>query len=583
MFCKSCGAQNEDGAKFCGGCGKPLEDGTEQSVGIVSPQTKKNKAVPKKLIIGACVAVAALIAIICIVVNASSTIDLNKYLTIESKGYDGYGTAQASIDWDAIDEKYGDKMSYTKQAKEEAGDFLDMVTPTEIVEECILVQLEESSGLSNGDTIAYTWDIDEELFTYIRCKLKYKDGSFDVSDLKEVGKFDAFSDLEVTFSGIAPEGTATINYTGSDLSTYDFSCDKTYGLRNGDVVVVSITNSDASYYAKSLGMIPEAFEMEYTVSGLEEYIETYADLTDDFINELKAEAEDTIYSYTASSYNTNVSLSDLAYSGYIINSVKDGNQYVSTYNDFYIIYSGTVAHTKGDFSTTKVYFPVRFSNILKGNDGLTYSDKSGITGYSNFGNSWYSTKGYVNPLVCYMEIVEANRDAYKAECGDGFEAYAEYEAIGKLDDISDGYKEELYADAKDKIESYIASHYNGGSEVADLAVKGEYLLLAKAQGTDFGKNNKYVVVYAATVSNSNGKFDTTTVYFPVEYDGIVSLPGDEYMITTVQGILGNSTFANSWYSTKGYIDGTEMYSKIVTANRDNYTYEVSEELKEFGE
>jgi len=181
-----------------------------------------------------------------------------------------------------------------------------------------------------------------------------------------------------------------------------------------------------------------------------------------------------------------------------------------------------------------------------------------------------------------MEIVEANRDYYTAECGDGFEVYAEYETISQLSDISEEYKQTLYADAQDQILSYIANSYNGGSEATDLAVKGEYLLLAKDQGTDFRNNNRYVVVYSATVSNSQGKFETTTVYFPVEYDGIVKLPGDEYMTTASVGMLGYSTFADSWYNTKGYIDGTQMYSDIVTSNRENYTYEVSEGLTEFG-
>ena len=55
-------------------------------------------------------------------------------------------------------------------------------------------------------------------------------------------------------------------------------------------------------------------------------------------------------------------------------------------------------------------------------------------------------------------------------------------------------------------------------------------------------------------------------------------------MTTVNGdILGNSTFADTWYHTKGYIDGTQMYSDIITSNRANYTYEVSDSLKEFGQ
>lgn len=349
------------------------------------------------------------------------------------------------------------------------------------------------------------------------------------------------------------------------------------------------TTNNKVYLKESLGnrgfffCIPTITSKEFKVSGLDEYVAEYEDLSEEFISKLKNEAEDTIYSYTANSYSSSSSLTELTYSGYILKAIKDGSGYVSTYNDLYIIYSGTVSSSNGSFSTAKVYFPVRFVNILSGEGGLSYSENYGITGNSILDGSWSSTKGYINPLICYIEIVEANRDSYIPECGDGFEQYAEYEAISKLEDISENYKEELYADAKDRIESYIASSYNGGSSASDLSIAGEYLLTAKTQGSDFGNNNKYFVVYSATVSNSEGGFDTTTVYFPVEYDGIIKLPGDEYLVTSSAGIVGNSSFPNSYYRTDGYIDGNEMYTKIITANRDNYTYEVSEGLKVFGE
>ena len=121
--------------------------------------------------------------------------------------------------------------------------------------------------------------------------------------------------------------------------------------------------------------------------------------------------------------------------------------------------------------------------------------------------------------------------------------------------------------------------YKRQTTVRDLAVAGEYLLVAKTQGTDFEKNNKYIIVYSGTVSNAEGKFGATTVYFPVEYEGVVSLPGDQFMVTETEGIVGHSKIGDSSYWTDGYVDGAEMYKAIISANRDKYTYEVSEGLK----
>ena len=90
------------------------------------------------------------------------------------------------------------------------------------------------------------------------------------------------------------------------------------------------------------------------------------------------------------------------------------------------------------------------------------------------------------------------------------------------------------------------------------------------------RNTRYFVIYAGTVSNDKNRFAPTTVYFPVEYDGIFKLENGSYTVLNVNGIVGSSSFPNSWYYTKGYIDGKKLYSDIVTANRERYNFEVSE-------
>lgn len=275
----------------------------------------------------------------------------------------------------------------------------------------------------------------------------------------------------------------------------------------------------------------------------------------------------------------------MTYDGYIFNVLNSDGEYNGSYNDLYIIFSGTVSHSEKDFHATNVYYPVRFSNISKNGDDVSYSENAGISGNSDLLSFRYSTKGYTNPSTCYMELVESNRDKYVSEVGDGFEIYADQKTISKISDISETYRDELATDAKDIIESYVASDYgySQGSHLNDLTIKGEYLLVAKNQGTDFEKNNKYIIVFSGTVSNDDGKFEASPIYLPVQYDGVVSFPNDEYMVTASQGILGTSIVGNYWLNTKGYVDGNQMFSDIVTANRDVYTYEVSDGLKEFGE
>ena len=264
-----------------------------------------------------------------------------------------------------------------------------------------------------------------------------------------------------------------------------------------------------------------------------------------------------------------------------MNTAKDSNS-ASYFNILYIIYKGTVSHSENRFRAATVYFPVQFVNVLKEGETVSYNENKGIAGWSDLDGGGYSTKGYVNPLVCYMEIVETAKDAYNVSSGDGFEVYGQYENIAKLSDISEACRTQLYADAKDIIASYIVSEFGNSATATDPAVKGEYLLTAKTQGSDFSKNNSFIIVFAATLSSTDNRFQPTTVYFPVRYDGVVNLPGGEFMVTSTEGIQGGSDVPG-WGYAKCYVVGTEMFTQIVTANREQFKYEVSDGLKEFGE
>lgn len=271
MFCGNCGAENTDEASFCKACGKPLGKVTKRPAKQSEPYAgatagssaesgntnnsalQQLKAIPKKFVVGACAAVVLIIVIICIGVNRGSTINLNDYLVVETDGYDGYGTARISVDWNAITEKYGKKIAYTSQAQSEYGGIIKLMTPADVLQDCVSVRLEETGGLANGEEIPYTWEVDAKLSELLKCKVKYEDDIYRISGLTEVGTFDAFADLQVEFNGIAPNGTVNINYNGPGLSTYHFSCDKTNGLSNGDTVTISIDESGIPYCIESMG------------------------------------------------------------------------------------------------------------------------------------------------------------------------------------------------------------------------------------------------------------------------------------------------------------------------------------------
>lgn len=442
MYCGNCGMENEMGAKFCKKCGAPLEEKkmmnntnwkNEMSANAGAAAVslgERVKALPKKVVLGACAAVLGITVVTGMYVNARSTVDLNKYMTVEAVGYDGYGTAKVSIDWKAIKQKYGDKISYTEEATNQYGRLLNFMEPIDSVKESVHVKLDQNSRLANGDEIAYTWRVDDELSKYVKCKVKCKDGTYKVSGLEEVGSFDAFADLTVEFTGIAPNGSANLNYTGTEMNYYDFSSDNKNGLSNGDKVTVSIDESRLERYANKLGKVPETLEKVYTVEGLDSYLTKGAEIDSETLNAMTQQAEDTYQAYAAKSFGDGEELQSLTYIGNYLLTAKNPETR-SGKNALYLVYKAQVKnhYSNGTDVYDKVndiYWYMMYSDLLVGTDGKVKVD---VNSYKTPGDRmeinsgiayWFSTirwsyAGYPTLDELYKKVVISNVDAYNHE------------------------------------------------------------------------------------------------------------------------------------------------------------------------
>lgn len=443
MLCKNCGAENDNRTKFCKECGSSLGDHINREektlnsnpVNTDGKNTKdvieKIKGIPKKIFLCAGAVAAVLIAIILIASNSGKTIDLNKYLTVEAEGYNGYGTASAVIDWDAIEEKCGSKLSFTPEVKKEYSALLSYVTPIDFMKEYISVELDEDSKLSNGSTITYTWEVQDELMDYLTCKVKYEDDSITVSGLTEVGTFDAFANVKVEFSGISSDGNVTISYEGSELTSDDFYCSETNDLSNGDIITVSIDESKMEYYAEKLGKIPETLEKEYKVEGLEKYLTSAAELDDTALTAMQQQASDDFNAHVAQDWGEGEKLEDFTYIGnYLLTSKKQSSW--NSKNRLYLIYK---AQIRNEFSNEEksynkvndLYWYIEYEDLIVGTDGKVSVD---VTNYNTpgdrftidagIGRNWWSNQewphnGYQTLEDLYKTVVTSNLDAYNHE------------------------------------------------------------------------------------------------------------------------------------------------------------------------
>ena len=346
MQCHNCGKELADGAKFCKYCGSRLvekeeapeitekqgvleitekqdipeitgkqkaseegvdkeasETAKQEAPGAVedvqgAPSNERNAASEKRkaspiVLISAAVSLVVLLFLTVFFTSFGSGINLNKYMSLETEGYEGYGKTKLSINWDAIEKKYAAKMDFTEAAKEEYGMFLSMMSPVDVLRENVSVEVDKSSDLSNGDELKYTWHVNEEKINkYVKCKLKWKDGEYKVSSLKKVEKMDAFSGLGLEFSGIAPNGEVKLQYNGKGIDVSDFRCDKTSELENGDTVTVTLSEDAIPKLVESYGMVPQEMKKQYTVSGLDKYVSKTEEIDQATIKALQDQAWD---------------------------------------------------------------------------------------------------------------------------------------------------------------------------------------------------------------------------------------------------------------------------------------------------
>jgi hypothetical protein len=470
MFCPNCGKEVPDGSIFCPECGTKIEKEptTDVSATTVSstdnvvsaqpsaatdtnaaaqtqgssnnniPNSKlSNKKLSNKTIgIIAAAVVAALVIIF--IVTRPPKIKLSKYMDIDVKGYNGYGTATASFDDKAFEKDFKGKIKFTSEGKKEVDDNLGELSDLlgvgkngnmemMIIEEAFNGKLSKDSKLSNGDKLTYKWDQKDmdQIEKYFKVRIDSSDVDYTVNDLKKVSKKDVFKDINVKFSGVSPDGEAVIK--GAPKGLY-FDIDKSSGLSNGDKVVVSVEMGSVESFVEENGYVPKETKKTYKVEGLSSYLTKLSDVSTDSLEKLKKEAQDEITAYVASDY-TGSTVEGLTYAGcYLLMSKNSDDLIFGSHTQLYVVFSGNDTATDGSRAPAPIYFPVEFDDAMVDSKGVvSYDDIYGIVGYSSIGGDIFagSSKGYYDPAEMYKEIVSANVDDYTYEVSEELKQFGQ--------------------------------------------------------------------------------------------------------------------------------------------------------------
>lgn len=347
----------------------------------------------------------------------STTIDLNKYVTIEAEGYDSMGTLTCTFDYDAFEKDYDGKIKANVKSNDggtAAMIALELGFGSEVTDVllgyCVNYQLDKYSGLSNGDVVNFKWDCeDDDAKKYFNVQLNYSDIQYTVKGLTEVGTFDPFEYVSVSFSGISSNGSVTItpDYDRTEMQYVNLTVDKNNGLKNGETIVVSASISgNAASFVERYGCTLGKTEKTYTVEGLSKYIADIEDVPEELYNKMDKQLQDSFNAYKANNWIPEASAS-LKLIGNYLCTLKDGMT-ESPNNFLYYVYQ--VSYSDSILSDYTYYWYGYFNDIMLLADGTCTVDLSRYTvsdSYRYFGERSGDYLALYTPEDAYGELYVA--------------------------------------------------------------------------------------------------------------------------------------------------------------------------------
>ena len=382
MICTHCGKEIQNGITFCPYCGSAVNNAKEN--------TKMKKHNPAK-VLAPIAAVAVVAAGGWAFANRTPTIDVSKYMTLSADGYNTVGKLNISFDTEKLEKDYGKQITtrFKKQMKNLKDDTYGLSSLTAslydgyetdlFAETCATGSADKTKNLSNGDVVTYTWDDNsDEAEEAFGVKVKYTDITYTVSGLASVNTFDAFDGVDVEFSGISPDGRATVNSlpTAAEAQGLYYTLDENSGLSNGDTVTLTVHSNrdDFSDCIDKYGAMPQATEKTFTVAGLNEYVTSADTLSDSVLVSLQNQAEDVFKSYAAQRFSNGQTFKGMTYLGNYILTPKNKDSWGDK-DRIVLAYQVTVHHDyTSELNTTydaddSFFWYITFNNVSKDADG----------------------------------------------------------------------------------------------------------------------------------------------------------------------------------------------------------------------
>lgn len=369
--------------------------------------------------------------------GCAKSINISEYIKITCEGANGYGTISTNlqekelateiygenpddIDLDSIKNvgDMADKYKEYTEMKEEYDAVKDSLDHVDIV-------VDKNENLKNGDVVKVTVNFPEQLQDALDISVSDTEYDYTVSGLKEVTTIDAFAEdvMKLEYTGASPE--VTINVTNiaqeSPKNSIDYNIEEEGPFKDGEQVTV-VASYDEDEMLED-GYVVKEEKKTITVASDYKYVETIADISEDFDKKLQDQALDTIKAYMV---DKPVKSMKWNCKGKYVRSFKGTDKNYGEYqNVVYYVFDGKVKPKEKGYKAKQVYMVVRYNDVIIGKDGTsTYipsdqaqREQDGAE-YIDVGG-WESIYAYTSEQTMFDNCIQKYTDRYSYEVSDG--------------------------------------------------------------------------------------------------------------------------------------------------------------------
>ena len=313
-------------------------------------------------------------------------VPLDSYVDLTFTGYDAIGLAELSYDSEELYKDYGEVIKLNKKSsiydknkkRIENGERI-----TDLLIEYLNGSISQSDYLSNGDIITYSWRINEDLIKQnFDINIDCHEISFTVKGLAAVEKRDPFDNLEISFSGIEPNGTVQISKKSEEGidSEYKFSIDRSENLKNGETVNVKVLHdgSDRDFLEKCIGKYKTRISNDsksFIVKDLDYYVTSSSQLDEATIKSIDKKVSAEIMK-KAMGWSEELELKDVKYIGnYYLNRITEQDE--GTNHKLIAVYKVTVDISipkKNYTDEANYYYVAEFDDLINNYDNSCISN-----------------------------------------------------------------------------------------------------------------------------------------------------------------------------------------------------------------